>query len=120
MILLVEDEVMVAAATAESLRDFGFEVIEVTTAKAALERANKDIAGLKAAIVDIGLPDKKGDVLAAELRKLRGDLPIIVATGHSRDAVPKDLRESDRFAILGKPYDSQELKQALTLVGVVA
>ncbi len=120
MILLVEDEVMVAAVTAESLRDFGFEVIEVTTAKAALERANKDIAGLKAAIVDIGLPDKKGDVLAAELRSLRSDLPIIVATGHSSDAVPKDLRESDRFAILGKPYDLQELKQALTSVGVVS
>jgi CheY-like chemotaxis protein len=120
MILLVEDEVLVAAVAAETLRDFGFEVVEVTTAKAALERANKDIAGLKAVIVDLGLPDKKGDVLAAELRMLRSDLPIIVATGHSSDAVPKDLRESDRFAILGKPYDSHELKRALTSVGVVS
>jgi PAS domain S-box-containing protein len=120
MILLVEDEVLVAAVAAESLRDFGFEVVEVTTAKAALARANQDIAGLRVAIIDIGLPDKKGDVLAAELRQLRSDLPIIVATGHSGDSVPKDLRDSGRFAILGKPYDSQQLKKALTSVGVVA
>lgn len=120
MILLVEDEVLVAAVAAETLREFGFEVVEVTTAKAALDRAIKDIAGLKAAIVDIGLPDKKGDVLAAELRKLRSDLPIIVATGHSGDAVPKELRDSAKFAILGKPYDSTELRKALSDVGVVA
>jgi len=120
MILLVEDEVLVAAVAAESLRDFGFEVVEVTTAKAALDRANENIAGLKAVIVDIGLPDKKGDVLAAELRLLRSDLPIIVATGHSGDVVPKALRDSSNFAILGKPYDSQQLKKALTSVGVVA
>jgi CheY-like chemotaxis protein len=120
MILLVEDEVMVAAVAAESLRDFGFDVVEVTTAKAALDRANKDIAGLKAAIVDIGLPDKKGDVLAAELRQLRSDLPIIVATGHSGDAVPKALRDGGKIAILGKPYDSADLKKALTEIGVVA
>lgn len=120
VILLVEDEILVAAIAAENLRDIGFEVIEVTNAKAALEHASKDAAGLKAVIVDIGLPDKKGDVLAAELRELRGDLPIIVATGHSSDALPKELREASKVAILGKPYDLKDLKAALNAVGVAA
>ena len=35
-ILLVEDEVLIAAATAETLRDLGFEVEEAVTAAAAL------------------------------------------------------------------------------------
>jgi len=120
VILLVEDEVLVAAIAAENLRDIGFEVIEVTSAKAALDHAGKDAAGLKAVIVDIGLPDKKGDVLAAELRKIRGDLPIIVATGHSGDSLPKELREAEKVAVLGKPYDLQDLKAALNSVGVAA
>ncbi|MBY0530591.1 MAG: response regulator [Xanthobacteraceae bacterium] len=120
VILLVEDEVLVAAIAAENLRDIGFEVIEVTSAKAALAHMAKDGAGLKAAIVDIGLPDKKGDVLAAELRKLRGDLPIIVATGHASESLPKELREAKKVAVLGKPYDLKDLKAALVSVGVAA
>ncbi len=103
-----------------SLRDIGFEVIEVTSAKAALDHAGKDAAGFKAVIVDIGLPDKKGDVLAAELRMLRSDLPIIVATGHSGDSLPKELREAANVAVLGKPYDLKDLKAALNSVGVAA
>jgi PAS domain S-box-containing protein len=120
IILLVEDEVLVAAVAAENLREIGFEVIEVTSAKAALAHATKDVAGLKAAIVDIGLPDQKGDVLAAELRKLRGDLPIIVATGHSSEGVPKELREAQKVAVLGKPYDLNDLKAALNSVGIAS
>jgi PAS domain S-box-containing protein len=120
IILLVEDEVLVAAIAAENLRDIGFEVIEVTSAKAALDHATKNVDGILVAIVDIGLPDKKGDVLAQELRNLRGDLPIIVATGHSSDSLPKELREAAKVAVLGKPYDLKDLKAALVAVGVAA
>jgi DNA-binding response OmpR family regulator len=118
LILLVEDEVLVAAVAAESLRDLGFEVIEVTTARAALEHAGKDAVGITAAIVDIGLPDRKGDELAVELRKLRSDLPIIIASGHSGSALRPELREAQQLAVLGKPYDLNALRQALTSVGV--
>lgn len=118
LILLVEDEALVAEVAAETLRDFGFDVIEANTAKAALEHAGKSISGFHAAIVDIGLPDQKGDRLAAELRKLRGDLPIVVATGHSGSAVPKELRALAGVAILGKPYDASGLKAALSSLGV--
>ncbi|MGE0340905.1 MAG: response regulator, partial [Xanthobacteraceae bacterium] len=118
VILLVEDEVLVAAIAAENLRDIGFEVIEAASAKAALDYAMKDAATLKVAIVDIGLPDKKGDILAAELRKIRADLPIIVATGHSSDVLPKELLEAEKVAVLGKPYDLKDLQAALALVGV--
>lgn len=120
MILLVEDEILVAAIAAENLRDIGFEVVEVASAKAALEHAMQNAAALKAAIVDIGLPDKKGDVLAAELRKLRADLPIIVATGHSSDFLPKELIGAEKVAVLGKPYDLKDLQAALASVGVPA
>ena len=34
------------------------------------------------AVVDVGLPDGRGDALALELRELRADLPIILATGY--------------------------------------
>lgn len=120
VILLVEDEILVAAIAAENLRDIGFEVVEAASAKVALEHAMKDAAALKAAIVDIGLPDKKGDVLAAELRKIRADLPIIVATGHSSDVLPKELTGAAKVAVLGKPYDLKDLQAALVSVGVPA
>lgn len=117
-ILLVEDEVLVAAIAAENLRDIGYEVIEVTTAKAALDHIEKNGDGLKAAIVDIGLPDRKGDELAQDLRARFRDLPIVMATGHSSDSVPKALRDTGKVAVLGKPYDLKDLQAALASVGV--
>lgn len=106
--------------TADSLRDFGFEVVEAATAAAAIARARQDIKSFKAAIVDLGLPDQKGDLLAAELRRLRGDLPIVIATGQGENGLPATLKDAGMITVLGKPYDSKGLQSALALVGVVS
>ncbi len=82
-ILLVEDEAMISMLTSENLRDLGFDVEEAANAASALDAAKKDIAGFAAAIIDIGLPDRKGDDLALELKGLRPDLPIVIATGQA-------------------------------------
>jgi len=111
-VLLVEDEVLVAALAVDALEELGYQTLEVTTAKAAREVA-AGAEKLAFAVVDIGLPDGRGDLLALELRKTRPDLPIVIATGYGGDHLDEVLRKQERTAILSKPYDIGQLKAAI-------
>ena len=117
-ILLVEDEALIAAVTAETLRDLGFKVEEVATAAAALAFAQGHAEKLSAAIVDINLPDGQGDELAKKLRALNPDLPIVIATGAGDKALAGDLTKGAPLALLSKPYDSNGLRASLAAVGL--
>jgi DNA-binding response OmpR family regulator len=117
-ILLVEDEALIAVAAAEALRDLGFEVEEAATAAAARAFAKDHTGKLSAAIIDLNLPDGKGDALAKELRALKPDLPIVIATGEGGNAPAGDLKGRAPIALLSKPYDSEGLRKSLVTVGL--
>jgi CheY-like chemotaxis protein len=117
-ILLVEDEALIAAVTAEVLRDLGFKVEEAATAAAALAFAKGHIEKLSAAIVDINLPDGKGDDLAKKLRALKSDLPVVIATGAGGEPIADELKKGAPIVLLSKPYDSDGLRKSLATVGL--
>src|SRR5262245_40963418 len=78
--LIVEDEALISIIAAEALEELGFQATEVGSAKAALDQARS--TNFDVALVDIGLPDRRGEELVAELRTLQSDLPVIVASGY--------------------------------------
>ena len=111
-VLLVEDEALVAALAVDALEELGYQTIEATTCKAATEI----VAGatpLLLAIVDVGLPDGRGDALAIELRKLRAELPIVIATGYDQSHLDERARNHPLTAVLNKPYDIAQLQASI-------
>lgn len=112
-VLLVEDEALIAALAADILDELGFAVVEVGSAKAAMDFASTRIDDVQVAIVDLGLPDRKGDELVCDLRAMRADLPVVIATGYGADAVRGRLKEEEGIVILSKPYDISHLRAAL-------
>ena len=114
-VLLVEDEVLVAALAVDALEELGYQTLEVTTAKAARIIA-LSAEELVFAVVDIGLPDGRGDALALELRKARPGLPIVIATGYGGDHLGQALRKQERTAVLSKPYDIAQLQAAIQAI----
>lgn len=86
-VLLVEDESLVAMMASDSLSELGFDVVEASSARAALDRIGAESAQFEFAVVDLGLPDRPGEELIAEIKMLRPDLPIIVASGYSEDVL---------------------------------
>jgi DNA-binding NtrC family response regulator len=117
-ILLVEDEALIASMAAETLRDFGFRVEEAATATAALAFIQGRGEALAAAIIDIHLPDGKGDELARKVRTLKPGLPIVIATGSGARAFG-ELQGGAPLALLSKPYDGEGLRLSLVRVGLV-
>ena len=61
-ILLVEDEPMIRMTAVEDLEELGFRIETAGSATEAMSKL-KLIGDVEAAIIDLGLPDRKGDVL---------------------------------------------------------
>jgi DNA-binding response OmpR family regulator len=68
--------------------------------------------------VDLGLPDRPGDELVAELRTLRSDLPIVLATGYADEDTRQRFASVARLQILTKPFNPDDLIAAFERVGV--
>jgi CheY-like chemotaxis protein len=118
-ILVVEDEFLVRMFAVDALEDAGFRVLQAGTAAEAMQalRASPDV---RAALVDIGLPDRPGDQLTAEMHALRSDLPIVIASGRSGRELRERFAGNTRVAILVKPYTGPLLLEVLAAVGVAA
>lgn len=109
--LIVEDEALISLIAAEALEELGFDSVEVGSAKAAMEEARNN--NFDVALVDLGLPDQRGDKLVADLRTLRSDLPVIIATGYCDRALHEKFRDAARLVILDKPYDVAQIHAAI-------
>jgi signal transduction histidine kinase/CheY-like chemotaxis protein len=105
-VLLVEDEVLIRMLAVETLEDGGIDVIEAASGAEALAKLKADPARISTAVVDLGLPDTTGDALIAEMRKIRPDLPVLIASGRSGPPTGTD-------PTLSKPYDPEALLSAV-------
>src|SRR5581483_9060738 len=118
-ILLVEDEALIQMLATEYLEDAGFTVDATASATEAMNKLGLVASGIDAAIVDLGLPDRSGDILVAEMRAIHPSLPIILATGQTSGEVNALFKDDSRIAYVAKPYTSQNLLEALRRVGIV-
>ena len=114
LVLLVEDNPVVAEVSATMLRELGFEVELASDANAALRAINGD-ATFDLMFTDIVMAGQlDGIALARIVRQRRPNLSILLATGYSSAAIAA----RDEFSILRKPYQITQLSRAIA--GVVA
>jgi CheY-like chemotaxis protein len=59
-------------------------------------------------ITDYIMPGMKGDELAAKIRSIRTDIPIILCTGYT-DITESELQKWSIDVLLLKPYTSKEI-----------
>ncbi|MDA0675693.1 MAG: response regulator [Proteobacteria bacterium] len=117
-ILLVEDEFLIRSYAVELLRDMGIAVVDVGTADAAIEDLRRAEGGFEAALIDIGLPGRRGDSLMAEVRERYPNLPVLVVTGDPNHAVAGPLAADPKIRVPGKPYPAEKLAGLLRELGV--
>jgi PAS domain S-box-containing protein len=117
-VLVVEDDEQVRAVIVDSLNALGYRVEEAASALEAANRIRSAGDFIDAVVVDIGLPDRRGDTLAAELRALHTKLPIIIASGYAETPLQNRFSHDPFFKFLTKPYDTMQLAAALTAMSV--
>ncbi|HEY2662544.1 MAG TPA: response regulator [Caulobacteraceae bacterium] len=115
--LLVEDEPLVAIVAEESLRSIGYEAVVATTARAAI-RAVEGGLYPAFAVIDVGLPDGRGDDLVSHLRALRVGLPVIMVSGYEEDELRARFKGHSGVAVVAKPYTELDLARAARSLGL--
>ena len=105
-VLLIDDEELVRAGTAEMLRDLGHTVHE---AEGGAEALAKLAGGLKvdAVVTDYMMPRMNGAELAERLNELQPGLPILIITGYAGNDLELPLPQ------LAKPFRQADLAAAL-------
>ena len=105
-LLLVDDEDLVRAGTAEMLRELGHTVHEASGGAEALGKLN---SGLKvdAVVTDYMMPRMNGAELAVRVRELDSDARILVITGYAGGDLDLGLPQ------LAKPFRQADIAFAL-------
>jgi CheY-like chemotaxis protein len=113
-VLLVDDDDAVRRVAARILREAGYTADEAAAPSAAIARASD---GVDLLVTDVILPEMSGRELAARMREMRPDLPVLFVSGHAPGPAEEDP------ALLAKPFTPEVLlarvREALrTPVGV--
>ncbi len=110
-LLLVEDDPVVASTVAAALEDIGYDVVQAATADEALPLLTSD-GGIDLLFSDVVMPGRLSGVdLVREARRLRPDLPVVLATGYS-----EKVAQATGVRVLAKPYRIDELARVLESV----
>ena len=110
-ILLVEDDLAVAALTAEMLGELGYAVTHVCSAQAGLN-ALAQSQGIGIVLSDVMMPGGMDGLSFVKEMARRGiDLPVVLVSGHP-DAIKRDAERAG-VPLLGKPYRLEDLAAAL-------
>lgn len=113
IVLLVEDEPLIALLAKDALETAGYAVIAATTGPEAIrilaERAH-ELSGLA---TDIRLPrGPDGWEIGRRARELRSNLPVVYTTGDS--AVDWSARGVPESVVVQKPYATAQLLTVLS------
>jgi DNA-binding response OmpR family regulator len=117
-ILIVEDEILVRMFAVDALEDGGFQVEQAATGGEALALLQQFGEQISAVVIDLGLPDRPGDEIATEMRTIRDDLPILIASGRSEKELRERFKVDGRVGIMVKPFTGPMLVAALEQLGI--
>jgi CheY-like chemotaxis protein len=104
MILIAEDNELLAASVASMLRDQGYSVLTAPNGAVALQLldTNPDVRLL---FTDVGLPGgMNGRQLADEARRRLPGLLVLFTTGYTRNAIIHQGRLDPGVELIGKPF----------------
>ncbi len=112
-VLLVDDEAPLRRTLRRALEHLGYTIIEAADGAAAVEafRANRD--DLAAVVLDQVMPVMSGGDAYRVMRVIDPSIPVILTSGWLEESVEKELRSLGIDRVMSKPFDIEELSQAL-------
>lgn len=113
-ILMVEDDMIIAADISMQLTKLGYEVIGINTrgedALRTIENNRPDIV-----LMDIVLTGKMNGIETAEVILDKFQVPVIFLTSNSDDATFQKAMAAKPYAFIAKPFQKSDLERSLQL-----
>lgn len=106
-ILLIEDDVLLAQSLTDALEAEGFQVDEADCSEDGLELAK--LYEYQVMILDLGLPDMRGDEVLQNLRQQNTDMPVLILSGDTQVESRLSCLHKGADDYLIKPFNMEEL-----------
>lgn len=113
-IMIVEDEVLIAAELEQQLLSYGYEVPALATSG---ERALELLATIRADLIlmDIKLKGELDGIETAGRIRASHRIPVIFLTAFADDSLLEKAKGGEPFGYLIKPVDSRELHSTIAM-----
>jgi PAS domain S-box-containing protein len=112
-ILFVDDEKSIVKLNKARLERLGYQVIGTADPLKAIDLFRHKSIQFDLVITDMTMPNMMGDELAAEMMKIRPDIPIILCTGFSGRISEEQALEKGIRAFVMKPLELKDLAETI-------
>ncbi len=112
-ILFIDDEELIVEMGEEMLKGLGYNVVRKTNGREALDLFKANPEAFDLVITDQTMPHLTGVELARAMISIRGDIPIILATGYSQRVDADSARAAGIRAFVMKPLTRSEIAHAI-------
>ena len=114
--LVVDDEAAVRRIGRRLLASLGFEVLVAVDGREAIAIFTEHHPSVRVVLLDFTMPGLDGAETLRELRRIRPDVRVIVATGYAECEVAPSFPEQPPDALLQKPYRLDHLRELVQRV----
>ena len=112
-ILVVEDDAIVRTTAVETLREFGFTVVEASNAERALAIVESG-AKVDLLFTDVVMPGNlRSPELARRAKEILPDIGVLFTSGYTENAIVHAGRLDEGVELLSKPYTNDQLFQKI-------
>lgn len=111
VVLVVDDEALVCALTAEMLRELGYEVYEANSARYAMDSLRRGLK-IDVLVTDIRMPEMSGVELAENVLRVHPSVKVLYVTAYASET-HGHRNKRQAIELLPKPFSISELEQAM-------
>lgn len=115
-LLLIDDEELILKIGKGILERSGYSVTTCNNGLDALEMVKEDPQRFTLVILDLVMPELRGDEVHMHLRKYNAHLPILISSGYSEDGVAHDLLGDGATNFIQKPFHKESLLRAIHIL----
>ena len=112
-ILMVDDEIALTKAYQRLLKALNYEGTITTNPREAVSWVRENPARFDLVVTDLTMPQMNGLEVARQIRAIRVDLPIILATGFRATVTEQQLQETGIWELVEKPINMTTLAGVL-------
>jgi CheY-like chemotaxis protein len=115
-VLVVDDEDMIRAVSTAMLEELGFETLTAASGEEALALFRREGDTIGVVLLDQVMPGMDGVTVFRELRTIRPDIKVLLASGFSQQEVSERFKGLGLNGFLPKPYSLKNLTAELSRV----
>jgi CheY-like chemotaxis protein len=115
-VLIVDDEEMIREICLEMFSELGFEALAAASGEEALCIFREQADRINLVLMDHSMPGMSGFVLFKELRKIRPNIPVMLASGYSEEEVTGSFKGLGLNGFIQKPFNLTRLSDKVQRV----